>query len=235
MWRASLLGVAVLAVSSTNLSAEPTRLTTDPTNTSSRSTSRAAEPDRAARAGAAIRIDRVPLVDVLDQLRASGLNLAVNWAALEVAGVSMSDPISLQARGLRTGKLLDLILRQTNADLAWYVDDNVVHITTRALADRRMITRVYVVSDLLVEVPNFVGPKLNLGAVRGSRGGSGLIDVSSNDRDRESIQDRGDKLVDLIVNTIRPEIWQENGGPASIRFFAGQLVITAPASVHAGL
>jgi hypothetical protein len=221
MWRASLLGVAVLAMSWTPLSAEPTKAP-------SRS-------DRAAAIGTAIRIDRVPLVDVLDQLRASGLNLAVNWAALEVAGVSMSDPISLQARGLRTGKLLDLILRQTSADLAWYVEENVVHITTRTLADRRMITRVYVVSDLLVEVPNFVGPKMNLGAVRGSGGGSGLIDASTNDRDREPMQERGEKLVDLIVNTIRPEIWQENGGAASIRFFAGQLIITAPASVHAKL
>jgi hypothetical protein len=40
-------------------------------------------------------------------------------------------------------------------------------------------------------------------------------------------------LVSLIMDTIEPSIWQENGGTATIRYFReGRLVITAPRRIH---
>jgi hypothetical protein len=39
----------------------------------------------------------------------------------------------------------------------------------------------------------------------------------------------------MIRETIRPEIWRENGGTASIRYYNGHLVVTAPRSVHEAL
>jgi hypothetical protein len=44
--------------------------------------------------------------------------------------------------------------------------------------------------------------------------------------------ERADQLVEMIREIIRPEIWKENGGPASIRYFNGQLIVTAPKSIH---
>jgi hypothetical protein len=41
-----------------------------------------------------------------------------------------------------------------------------------------------------------------------------------------------DSLVKLIMDTIRPEIWKENGGNSTIRFFQGNLIVTAPLSVQ---
>jgi hypothetical protein len=38
--------------------------------------------------------------------------------------------------------------------------------------------------------------------------------------------------VDLIVQTVYPNMWVQNGGKASIRFFNGNLIVTAPRSVH---
>ena len=34
---------------------------------------------------------------------------------------------------------------------------------------------------------------------------------------------------------LQPDIWQINGGTATIRFFNGSLIVTAPRSVHEAL
>jgi coproporphyrinogen III oxidase-like Fe-S oxidoreductase len=39
-------------------------------------------------------------------------------------------------------------------------------------------------------------------------------------------------LVTLVREVVRPTIWKENGGMASIRYFSGKLIVTAPVSVH---
>jgi hypothetical protein len=39
-------------------------------------------------------------------------------------------------------------------------------------------------------------------------------------------------IIKMITTTIRPEIWKDNGGPASISFYRDHLVVTAPRSVH---
>lgn len=50
--------------------------------------------------------------------------------------------------------------------------------------------------------------------------------------DGKSREERAQELVDLITATVRPDIWEENGGVATIRFFNGNLVVHAPRSVH---
>ncbi len=195
------------------------------------------------RAGNAVDFQSVPLGDVLDYLRdAAGVNLYINWPALELAGVSRNQPITLNLRSVSVGKLLDLTLAQCaapgSAPLAWYVSDGVVHVTTAELADREMITRIYSVHDLIADVPDFQAPTLSLSSNASSSGGSGNNIFSGSGTDAPGSQQmtreqRGEKLVATIVAVVRPEIWQANGGSASIRFYNGQLIITAPRSIHA--
>jgi hypothetical protein len=45
-------------------------------------------------------------------------------------------------------------------------------------------------------------------------------------------QERADDLVTLVRETIRPEIWKENGGTAAVRYYNGNLIVTAPRSVQ---
>jgi hypothetical protein len=47
-------------------------------------------------------------------------------------------------------------------------------------------------------------------------------------------RDHGQALVDLIERTISPDIWDTNGGPASIVYFAPLkvLVVRATSEVH---
>ena len=73
------------------------------------------------------------------------------------------------------------------------------------------------------------------GSSGGGGGSGGLFNNSNQDRNKEPAKtkdQRAQDLVDLIINPVRPDIWKENGGPASIRYFNGNLIISAPRSVH---
>ncbi len=195
-----------------------------------------------------LRLTGVALSDAIDSLRdLSGANIHVNWRALEEIGVGKDTSVNLRVRGVSLEKALNLILSEAGAGdrLAYYTDQGVVEITTRDLADQKMITKVYPVDDLLVEVPDFVGPQMDLSSQSsggssggGSSGSSGTLftSESTNAKDQQTLKkERADQLVALIMDTIRPEIWRENGGPASVRYFGGNLIVTAPRSVHEAL
>ncbi len=202
----------------------------------------------------AIKLDSVAFKDALDFVQdLSGANLHVNWAALQAAGVTKDAVVDLHLRGVPLRKVLNLILSEAaagNAVLTYYIDDNVIEITTLELADKVLITMVYPVDDLLMDVPDFTdAPKFDLtqsqgsgGTTVGGGGGGGGGSSSGSlfgggggggeDTKGPTRAERAQQLVDLITSVVRPEIWQANGGPASIRFFNGSLIITAPRSVQ---
>lgn len=185
----------------------------------------------------AVQFDRVALEDVFEFMRdTAGLNLHVNWPALEAAGVDRSVPIQLKLRNIKLGKVMDLALSQAavpGTPLTWYVSDNIVYITTKQLADQDMVTMIYPIQDLLVEVPNFRPPTFTPSS-GGEGGGSGDVFGTSENQDREtgSMQERGEEIVELIMTLVEPDVWVENGGFARIRYFNGNLIITAPRSVQ---
>jgi hypothetical protein len=207
-----------------------------------------------------VRFDAITLEDAMEFLRdASGANLHVNWRALETAAIDRNTTVTVQLRRVPLKKVLKTVLNEAAPGmLAWYVEQNVIHVTTREIADEQMITRVYPVQDLLLEIPDFQGPDFNIGQGNGGGGGSGFGGGSgggsgrgggggggglfgggggnsgNNDDEDEGLtrEERAQQIVDLITETIRPDIWQVNGGRASIRYFNGHLVITAPRSVQ---
>jgi len=211
-----------------------------------------ADPAKAAlnRTLPAATFDNVPIGDALDFLRdVSGANLHVDWRALASINVSKDTPVNVKLRAVPLRKTLALLLSETGAGdlLTFYVDQGVIEVTTREVADRQLFTKVYPVGDLLMEVPDFEGPGLSLSGGSGgrgsnggasSRGGGGASGFggggssASGEKDGKSKTERGKELVALIVETIQPDIWRDNGGTASIRFFNDNLVVTAPRSVH---
>jgi hypothetical protein len=202
-----------------------------------------------------LNVDNVALSRVMDFLRdVSGANIVVNWKVLEGAGVAKDTPISLQVRELSLRKMLRLVLDQAspNALLVYNLDSNVVEITSQEEADKHMITKVYVVDDLVMtDNSTVVPPVMNLSTVTqsgstsggsgglgggGGGGGAGLFststDTNANGAATETTQKKGEDLAALVREVVRPTIWRENGGTASIRYFSGKLIVTAPQSVH---
>lgn len=194
----------------------------------------------------------VTLGDAIDFLRdVGGTNIHVNWKALEEHNVTPDTTVNVRLRSVSVRKVLTLLLSEAGGGdaLTFYVDEGVVEVTTRELADKKVYTRVYPVDDLVMEIPDFAEPpSFNLQSTTdqsrsgggGGGGGSGIFGSSTSDQNRDQAntttrEQRGEELVQLITETVRPDIWAVNGGTATIRYFRGNLVVTAPRSVHEAL
>jgi hypothetical protein len=186
--------------------------------------------------------------DAIDFVRdVSGVNIHVNWKALEQENVTADTPVNIRLRAVTLRKVLNLLLSEASGSdaLTYFVDQGVVEITTRELADKKVYTKVYPIHDLIMDVPDFDGPDLSLQSASdqaqqggGGGGGGGLFGQSGesnrdkDDQNTTTRDERGEQLVELIVESVRPEIWAANGGTATIRYFNGSLIVTAPRSVH---
>src|SRR5438067_1902102 len=84
----------------------------------------------------------VGLGDAIDFIRdVSGANIVVNWKALADANVTPDTPVNLRLHNVTVRKVLTALLNQAGGGdtLTFEVDEGVVEITTRALADQKMI------------------------------------------------------------------------------------------------
>jgi hypothetical protein len=198
----------------------------------------------------------VTLNDALDFMRdVSGANITVNWKALEAGGMTKDAQVNLHLTGITLRKALDMLLTEASGGdtITYVVDQGVIEITTRDLADHMMTTRVYPVEDLLMVIPDFTdAPQFSLDASQNQGntggGGSGSGGVSqggpsntllagsgntgTNTEPVKTKAERAQELVDLIEAVISPDVWKEQGGPATIRYYNGMLVVTAPRAVQ---
>ena len=195
-----------------------------------------------------INLVGVSFVDAIDYLRdLSGANINVNWRLLQDKNVTKDTQVHVRLRSVSMRKALQLILDEAGGStpLTYFIDQGVIEITTQEAADSKLVTRVYDVGDLIVDIPDFAGPSMNLqqnsntnNSTNGggnSGGGSGLFSSSNNNNTTDktaTATERGNDLVSIITTTIRPDVWQVNGGTATIRFFRNRLIVTAPRSVQ---
>ena len=185
----------------------------------------------------------VTLADAIEFLRdVSGANIHVNWAALEAAGVGKDTQVNLHLRNIPLRKVLHLVLREAGSGdlLTFYIDDGIIEVTTKELADEDMITKIYPVDDLIMEVPDFDNApdfQLQGSTTGGGSGGGNLFGGTGQDESArgKTRNERAQELIDMIQAIIQPDVWDVNGGRAAIRFLNGSLIVTAPRSVHEAL
>lgn len=199
----------------------------------------------------------VTLNDALDFMRdVSGANISVNWKALEAGGMTRDAQVNLHLTGITLRKALDMLLTEAaGGDTVTYVvDQGVIEITTRELADHMMTTRVYPVEDLLMIIPDFndapqfsLDASQNQGSQGGGAGGAGqglgqggisntLLagggNATGNTEQVKTKAERAQELVDLIQAVVSPDVWKDAGGTATIKYYNGMLVVTAPRPVQ---
>ena len=201
-----------------------------------------------------LNFTNVSLSDAIDFLRTtSDANVVVDWKALEAVNITPDALVNVRLHNVTLRKALNVVLSEAGAGdlLTFYMDDNVLTITTQAKADTILYTMVYSVKDLLIDIPDFqvqdIAQTLNAlntgggGIQAGSQGGggqtspvnlSGATGSVSSSNTTQTMDQNGQNLVKLIMDTIRPEIWRANGGTSSISYFHGDLIVTAPLSVQ---
>jgi hypothetical protein len=67
----------------------------------------------------------------------------------------------------------------------------------------------------------------------GGGGGGGVFGEPGDEPERMSEEEKIAQIVDLILETVEPDAWIDNGGDAaSIRFYQGVIIVRAPDYVH---
>ncbi|MCH8151571.1 MAG: hypothetical protein IH830_04255 [Planctomycetes bacterium] len=172
----------------------------------------------------------------------TGVDIYVDWKALDFIGVDPSDEITLQLNDVAVATALERILEQAGDDLdrpQWSIQDGILTISSEEKLRTRTHTLVYDIRDLLFEVPYFGNaPELNLatalnqggggggfggggfgggggGGGRGGGGGGGGGDIFSPPGDeppRLTRQELVGQIIDIIQDNIDPDGWRDLGG-----------------------
>jgi hypothetical protein len=198
-----------------------------------------------------VKFTGITLADAIEWFRdATGANIDVQWKALEVVGMSKDTPVTLRLRNVPLRVALAKTLDAAAPGMAdFYVSDNIITITSKQEADAKMVTRTVPVGDLLVDIPDFKGPSFDLNAATnqtnntgGSSSGPGrstssssapLFTTDTDDKTKRTTKtEKAQDLIDTIQSTVRPDVWDVNGGKAHIKYYNGTLIITAPIAVQ---
>jgi len=190
-----------------------------------------------------------PFEEVVDELaRGQRIDILVIWRDLESWGIDRDFPVTLERRTEVSFKkvLTDLLERVGGSDveLGFVVSEGGIEIATKEYLDRKVVSRVYDVGDLLMRVRDFTdAPKIDLTRSSSSGGGGGgggqdenIFSDDDDDDDEDGEQEREERaqdLIDLIQNSVEPESWRDFGGlDAHIEAWDTQLVVVQTPSAH---
>jgi len=203
-----------------------------------------------------VKFDGVGFSDVIDFLRdVSGANIFVNWKALEAAGIDKNAPVTARLFNVKFSKALQVILDSVStaqAKVGYTIDDGVITISSGDDLNKNVLTRVYDIRDLIINVPDFTdAPKFDLnsatqqsqagtGGGSGGGGGGGGSQSGLFGGGTATAKETGktrDQLVDditkLIQETVASDSWKETGGQVgAIKELSGQLVVTQTPENH---
>jgi type II secretory pathway component GspD/PulD (secretin)/tetratricopeptide (TPR) repeat protein len=189
----------------------------------------------------------------------SGVEIYPDWKALELIGIDRTEPITLQLQDVTIEAALQRIMEQLGDDLdrpEFAVQDGMVVIASDEALDKRVITVVYDIRDLLFEVPYFDNaPQLDLEAALGqvnstgggggggfggggggggnAGGGGAIFDEPEAGPPRVSRQELVEHIISIIQENVDPEGWRDLGGnTGSLQELNGNLIITNTPRQH---
>jgi hypothetical protein len=162
----------------------------------------------------------LPLEDSLTFLKEyHNIPVYIEKSAIKEAEVSLDSTVTLKLHGVRFESALKLMLQPLLLD--YLVEDDVLKITSKKAAQKKLITRTYPVADLCQELSRIDGD-----------------DERRNGNNAENATRPGSHpytaLINAITATIDPDSWEELSGDGSSTPMrqAGSLVIRQTWSVH---
>ncbi|MFB3892619.1 MAG: hypothetical protein ACE15C_11420 [Phycisphaerae bacterium] len=200
--------------------------------------------------------DNMPLSDVLNFFKeAAGVNMHVNWRALQAVNIDKNTPVSFKTTGVQIGKAMDLIFDELNAgksrteSVYWVIDEGVLLISTGQALDQVTRVKTIDVTDILMIVPNFKGPLMDLttlgnngninGANNTNNTNTGIFGNSNNlnntnntnnqltpDEDPVALKKKNQEtLINAIKDSIGKEMWAPDG-KGSVSILGNKLIIS---------
>ncbi|CAG0980443.1 hypothetical protein PHYC_01738 [Phycisphaerales bacterium] len=190
------------------------------------------------------------LEDVLNEIiRAANVQATVMWRSdADPSGLDPDVHITVKSVAGTFTDLVERVLAQSTPDAiaaadfaTWqFTESGDLQLGPRARLNAFKRVEAYPVRDLLQARFDFVdAPEIDLQAAlqAGDGGSMGAIfrDTSNAEslRSGETLEDRAQRLIELIQDTIEPAQWPVNGGDAAaIRPFQDSLVVSAPDYIH---
>ncbi|MCD4823854.1 MAG: hypothetical protein K8S55_04555 [Phycisphaerae bacterium] len=204
------------------------------------------------------RLTNVNLVDVrfqdaIDFIREhTDANIHVNWNVLKAENEEIEDKkVTVRFSNVPAKTVLNTILKDAGGgdlNLGYVINEGVIEISTQEKLNDMTYPRVYDIHDLLVRIPNFVGPRVDLEAIgetdtssttdSGSGGSSTLFPEdgegerpAAGEDDMPTREEKVKTLVKMVKETIERDSWYPDG-TAAINELNGSLVITQTAKNH---
>jgi len=194
-----------------------------------------------------VELNEARLEDALQFIKDfSGAEFDILWSDSRSAGLDKDRPVTVSVRETPALRLLERVLEKAQDDFdenTWQMTPTgIIEIGPKSRLNRSKYLKIYDIQDLLFVIPDFTQvPEMDLDSVlnQGQSGGGGGGGSIFRDQDEENRrpeppdEELAQKIIDLIVENIEPEQWQDNGGEGgSIRFFNGTLLIRAPEYIH---
>lgn len=173
-----------------------------------------------------VDFDGIPLEDALGVIRsATGYNIILDPKAQEEHS---SATVSLKLNNISVKSVLKIMLGDN--DLTLVYRQGVLVVVPKTEVDKKVVTKVYDVRDLLYTIKNFPGPKVEL-VPPDSSGGTALSGAIFEIDDDDGGTITEDFLTELIPQSTGGDSWESNEA-ASITVVNNMLVVTQTEKVH---
>lgn len=173
----------------------------------------------------------------------TGAPLDVKWLDDRADGLERDAQVSIEVDGVTMLSFLERVLDKAGSagftDSTWQLTElGELEVGPKSRLNNSQVLKLYDVNDLLFELPSFTNaPTLDLDSVldqsQGGGGGGSIFEDEESERDQLSREEKVAELIDIIINSVEPNEWLDNGGSAaSIREYRGTLMVRAPDYIH---
>jgi type II secretory pathway component GspD/PulD (secretin) len=165
----------------------------------------------------------------------SELDFDVDWQSLEEIGIDRESTVSLSLRNATAKTVLDRVLEKVSTDpitqADWAVRDGIVQVANEDRLRRHVVLESYDVRDLVFEIPDYdEAPEIDLQTVlQSSQGGGGgqspFQDNQDEDREMIPLEERIERIREIIYTNVDPASWPEGGGTTGSMFELNGLLL----------
>ncbi|USN99083.1 MAG: hypothetical protein H6810_13185 [Phycisphaeraceae bacterium] len=162
-------------------------------------------------------------------------------------GLDKETLVTLNAKNVTALQFLEMVLEKLNPDSTldastWqFTNYGSFEFGPKERLNKHRRVEMYDIADLLMDVPDYdnapdfdLNTVFQLGGQQGGGGGSqSPFQDNGSDITRRTHDEKVQDVTDLLITTVEPEQWVDNGGEAAtFREIRGSLFINAPDYVH---